>query len=191
MNSFTQKFWQHLNHCKYYRQSADGGFTLIELLVVIIIIGILSAIAFPSFLKQANKAKEVEAQSHINYLNKHQQGNYLESSEFSDSFGELSLSTAQPQDPTEAGIAALGFSLQETPNYLYGVKNDFVYNGRPTAISIARARNGSMKSYAGVVYFENGNLQKITCADYESNLVPLIMLGNINGLLALGEEKCK
>ena len=190
MNSFTQKLWQHLNHRKNHRKGADGGFTLIELLVVIIIIGILSAIAFPSFLKQTTKAKEVEAQKHINYLTKNQKMNYLETTEFTDSFGELSLSTAQPDGPIETTIAGAGFSLQETPNYLYGVKEDFVYNGRPTAISIARARNGSMKSYAGVLYFENGELKKLICADYESNLIPLIMLGNINGLLALEEEKC-
>jgi len=83
------KFLQHLN-----KKNHDKGFTLIELLVVIIIIGILSAIALPSFLNQANKAKQSEAKTYVGSMNRAQQAYFTEKGSFTTDIGKLGLGVA-------------------------------------------------------------------------------------------------
>ncbi len=133
------------------KKKNNGGFTLIELLVVIIIIGILSAIALPSFLNQANKAKQSEAKTYVGSMNRAQQAYYLENSDFA------------PE------VADLGLGIQtSTENYSYTV-NLAVATGTgngSVATNKAVSQKVALKGYAGGVGLASvtGTTDKTTMA---------------------------
>ncbi|WP_392534990.1 type IV pilin-like G/H family protein [Nostoc sp. C117] len=119
------KFLQHI----IGKKKENEGFTLIELLVVIIIIGILSAIALPSFLNQANKGKQSEAKQYTGSMNRAQQAYLLENGNFTTVMDQLGL-----------GIRT------QTENYAYAI------NGNTTLVANnGISLKGTLKSYQGVV----------------------------------------
>jgi type IV pilus assembly protein PilA len=145
---FKAKFLQHIN-----KRSKDKGFTLIELLVVIIIIGILSAIALPAFLNQANKAKQSEGKQYISSINKGQQAYYAENTKFG------------------TNVQALGLGLKTTTtNYSYVVSNT-----ASNATALAKPTNpAALKGYAGGVGLVDAGEAKTT----QSVLCESVKVGN-------------
>ena len=129
------KFLQHI----LAKKKGDEGFTLIELLVVIIIIGILSAIALPSFLNQANKAKQSEAKTYTGSMNRAQQAYYLENTAFTSSIGALGL-----------GI------LTQTANYQYtSTLGATGATAVVTNLATVNVSTAPLKTYAGGVEVTN------------------------------------
>ncbi|BAZ32894.1 serine/threonine protein kinase [Cylindrospermum sp. NIES-4074] len=96
---------------------------------------LIGAIALPSFLNQANKAKQSEAKTYIGSMNRAQQAYFLENNKFSSTIAELQL-----------GIKS------ETQNYSYSVN---VINPKQSVRLTAKAKVSGLKSYTGAVFVQN------------------------------------
>jgi len=145
-SEFKAKFISHL-----LKRQDNEGFTLIELLVVIIIIGILSAIALPSFLNQASKAKQSEAKNYVGAVQRAQQSYRIEKASFAPNVTTL-----------EIGIPT------QTDNYTYGMRAS-----KDTTTFLATTIDPTaLKGFSsGVVVLTTGQTSAISCQTKDTQSV--------------------
>ncbi|WP_309740351.1 type IV pilin-like G/H family protein [Chamaesiphon sp. OTE_20_metabat_361] len=129
------KFLQHLTA----RKNSEKGFTLVELLVVIVIIGILTAIALPTFLNETSKAKQTEAKQNVNSINKGQIAFRAEENNYTTNLDILAISSVR----SNAGAPEVG----TTTNYTYTLSSDATDSAR----ILVASRDPGLKGFTGAV----------------------------------------
>ena len=104
------------------RMNDERGFTLIELLVVILIIGILAAIAIPSFLSQKDKAGDASAKSYVRNMQTAEETFFTDNNTYNTDL---------------RGLQTIEQALNETPSSTAPVASGTVNTFRITATSSA------------------------------------------------------
>ncbi len=78
------------------KRATSAGVTLIELMVAVVIIGILSAIAIPSYKKNVMRSNRSEAKSTLLTLMQSQEQYYVENTTYTKDFTDIGYNISSP-----------------------------------------------------------------------------------------------
>ena len=81
------------NNTTAHRLQGSGGFTLLELLIALVVIGIVAAVAYPSYTQHVIKSNRSAAQAHLIELAQKQQQVLADSRAYAATVAELNTST--------------------------------------------------------------------------------------------------
>jgi type IV pilus assembly protein PilA len=142
---------------RYLRcNQSNAGFTLIELLVVFMIMAFLAAIAMPSFINQAAKARQSEAKQNLGLVNRAQTQYRTEKDRFADSFDLLAV-----------GGGMSGGNKSDTKFYTYEILSNNLVGD---AAIIAYPKDTADRSYSGgsSIYSNSAGLAAVASLICES-----------------------
>lgn len=92
----------------------NHGFTLIELMITVAVIGILAAIAYPSYLDQIRKARRAEAQAALMNISARQQQMLLDTRSYAATVGALNVTIPNTVQNTYAITLSVGTAIVPT-----------------------------------------------------------------------------
>jgi prepilin-type N-terminal cleavage/methylation domain-containing protein len=96
MGSHPKEIKHQLTH---HLLTQSQGFTLIELLVVIVIVGVLTAVAVPTFINQLRRARIAEAQSALSDVTRHSEIYRVDEGVYPNDYNDIKAGTGYSTDP--------------------------------------------------------------------------------------------
>jgi prepilin-type N-terminal cleavage/methylation domain-containing protein len=150
------------------------GFTLLEILIVIIIVGVLAAVALPSYFSHIEGARGTEAAHTVGIIRRAIQACYSQSQDFTSCINWNALGMNDPGlDPASHFVYTLGQSGAPGCDYYIEVRRNSVDNpnwsGSLTSAMTAGSYNGALFMCAGAPY---SGVRTSNCPSIPSGCIP-------------------
>ena len=91
-----------------FRQTKQGGFTLLELMIVVVIVGVISAVAYPSYMRYVVNTKRTAATSILLQVADRQQQFFMDNKTYTADLTNLGF----PASPSSAPLICVVHAVE-------------------------------------------------------------------------------